>query len=292
MSKSPPAALAAHLTESVRTMRRRYRKRLDRCQKMFSETSVHELRIETRRMLALVDLLRALHATGPLKKIRKVFKQRLDSFDDLRDTHVQLRLLKPLWSNFPEARGLDPWLRRREKRLIAELRHAIKATKQLRVEQRLKDVEKRLRKSSRDENPQMGKAQAAAALHAAFAGVAELRQHVRRSDTTTIHRMRVAFKRFRYVSELLRLQFPRLTAKRLRQMQAYQTLMGHIQDVEVLLAGLAQAVAKKHLAVVDARSLRSELRRRRRDLIDKFMAAVDKLFEFHPEVLTRRTRKN
>jgi len=292
MSKPTTAALAAHLTASVRTMRRRYRKRLDRSQKKFSETSVHELRIETRRMLALVDLLRALHAAGPLKKIRKVFKQRLDSFDELRDTHVQLQLLKPLWREFPEARGLALWLRRREKRLIADLRHAIKATKQLRVEKRLKDMEKLLRKSGRAEGPPMGKAQAAAALQAAFAGVVELHKRVRRSNTETIHRMRVAFKRFRYMSELLQPLFPRVTAKRLRQMQAYQALMGDIQDIEVLLAGLAQAVAKRHLAAVDAGGLRSELQRRRRDLIDTFMAAVDKLFEFHPEKLTRRARKN
>ena len=53
MSKREPVALATHLTASVRTMRRRYRKRLARCQKKFSETSVHHLRIETRRMLAL-----------------------------------------------------------------------------------------------------------------------------------------------------------------------------------------------------------------------------------------------
>jgi CHAD domain-containing protein len=292
MSKSPPAALTAHLTGSVRAMRRRYRKRLDRCQKKFSETSVHELRIETRRMLALVDLLRALHAAGPRKKIRKVFKQRLDSFDELRDTHVQLRLLKPLWREFPEARGFDLWLRRREKRLIVELRHAIKATKQLRVEQRLKDVEKGLRKSGCAEGLPMSKAQAAAALQAAFAGVIELHQRVRRSDTTTIHRMRVAFKRFRYMSELLQPLFPRLITKQLRQMQAYQALMGDIQDLEVLLAGLAQAVARQHLAAVDARGLRSELQRRRDRLIDLFMAEVDKLLEFHPERLTRRTRKS
>ena len=101
MSKSTPAALAAHLTGSVRTMRRRYRKRLDRAQKKFSETAVHDLRIETRRMLALLDLLDALRVGEGLKKTRKIFKQRLDAFDRLRDTHVQLSLLKPLWRDFP-----------------------------------------------------------------------------------------------------------------------------------------------------------------------------------------------
>src|SRR6185436_17907080 len=98
-----PAELAAHLAGSIRTMRRRYRKRLACCQEAFSETSVHDLRIETRRVLAMLDLMRALHFQDSLKKTRRIFKKRLDTFDELRDTQVQLLLLKPLRRDFPEA---------------------------------------------------------------------------------------------------------------------------------------------------------------------------------------------
>ncbi|PYJ02859.1 MAG: hypothetical protein DME25_14800 [Verrucomicrobia bacterium] len=290
MSFESSRALAAHVVARVRTMRRRYRKQLARCQQRFSEKSVHELRVETRRMLALVDLLRALEAGASLKKIRKLFKQRLDSFDQLRDTHVQLLLLKPLWRDFPEARSFDLWLRRREKRLTGDLRHRIKTTKQLRVEQCLKEVQKQLRKSARAEKSPLGKARAAAALSHAFARVLKLRQRVRWSNAETIHRMRVAFKRFRFMSELLRPLFPGLTTGRLRQMQAYQRLMGKVQDMEVLLAGLRQAVAKAHLPADAARGLHKELMRRRRGLIGTFRASVDKLFEFQPEQLTHQAR--
>src|SRR5882762_8215229 len=117
MQREFPAALASHLAGSIKTMRRRYRKRLARSQKKFSESSVHDLRIETRRMLAMLDLLRALHFEYSLRKTRKIFKERLDAFDELRDTHVQLQLLKPFWRDFPEAREFDLLLRRREQRL-------------------------------------------------------------------------------------------------------------------------------------------------------------------------------
>ena len=110
MNPDFPAELARHLAESVRAARRRYRKRLARCQDKFSENAVHELRIETRRILALLDLLEALRCAAPLKKLRKTFKRRLDAFDDLRDTHVQQVLLKPLWKDFPEARPLKKHL--------------------------------------------------------------------------------------------------------------------------------------------------------------------------------------
>jgi len=57
-----PPQLAGHLAESVRSARRRYRKRLARCQEKFSEKAVHGLRIETRRILA--DIVRENQARG------------------------------------------------------------------------------------------------------------------------------------------------------------------------------------------------------------------------------------
>jgi len=283
-----PAELAAHLRESIKTMRRRYRKRLARCQKQFSETSVHDLRIETRRMLAMLDLLRALHIPDSLRKARKTFKQRLDAFDELRDTQVQLLLLKPLWRNFPEAREFDLVLRRREQRLIGELRKEIKQMKQLRLERRFKSLEKQLRECTGAKSPERTKVLASAALRETFARVAALQQRVRRSHTDSIHRMRVAFKRFRYVSELLQPFFPRLTVRRLREMQAYQGLMGDIQDIEVLIASVKQAVQLALLPAHDVRHLLRELTGRRLVLIDTFMAAADRLFEFQPDKFARR----
>ena len=284
-----PSALAAHLAAALKLMRRRYRKRLARCQEKFSETSVHDLRIETRRMLAMLDLLRALHFEDSLRKTRKVFKRRLDAFDELRDTQVQLLLLKPLWRRFPEAREFDLVLRRREKRLIGELGKEIKRMRQLRLERRLKALEKQLRKSARTPPPQEGKALATAALRESFGQVAALRLRVRRTNTETIHRLRVAFKRFRYMSESLQPLFPLLTPKRLREMQAYQTLMGDIQDIEVLIAAVKQAVQLVLLPALAVRGLLKELRQRRVVLIEKFLAAADRLFEFQPDKFAQKS---
>jgi len=52
VSPNFPPKLATHLAESVCAARCCYRKRLARCQKKFSEHAVHDLRTETRRILA------------------------------------------------------------------------------------------------------------------------------------------------------------------------------------------------------------------------------------------------
>ena len=278
-----PSELAVYLADSVRAARRRYRTRLARCQERFSEKAVHELRIETRRVLAMIDLLRTLHFGDALDRTRKGFKKRLDAFDDLRDTHVQLGLLKPFWREFPESLQLRVLLRRRERRLVEQLRSGIKAMRSKRFNRRLKQIEKALRRCGRARTPTIGTASAEAALRQAFARVVRLRRLARRSRTATLHRLRVAFKRYRYMTELLQPFLFQRTLPLLDRMKQYQAMAGDIQDLEVLLARVADAVKDGALTPAEVRHLRRELLRRRRRAIDAFMAKADDVFEFQPE---------
>ena len=283
MNPNFPAELARHLAESVHDARRRYRKRLDRCQKRFSEKAVHDLRIETRRILALLDLLEGLHFPEPLKKLRKTFKKRLDAFDDLRDTHVQLDLLKPLWPDFPEASGLKKCLRKCEKRLVPKLSGKIRTTKNGRLNRQLKQVEKALRQHGKAPGGGRVDSLAPAFLGGAFRRVLALRRGVRRNKPATIHRMRVAFKRFRYTVELLRPFVPQYTPQRLDRMKDFQAAAGNIQDLAVLLATLDQHVRAGELPLDNVRNLRTELLRQERQAIDSFMSRIDELMKFEPE---------
>ena len=282
MPTALPALLARALADGLRTLRRRYCKRLERCQRRFSEAAVHELRVETRRLLAMLDLLRAFQFSRTLRKTRRVLKRRLDAFDALRDTHVCLALLKPLRREVPEARVLDPLWRRQERQWVAELRRNIKATKHARLQKRLKKLETSLRESAITAPRQTTNALVLAALREAFANVEALRRGVRRRSPATIHRLRVAFKRVRYKCELLRPLLPGLTKKHLQHMRAFQARMGDIQDLEVMLAAVTMATEQQHVPPVVARGLRQTLLARRRDAIDRFLASVDELSTFDP----------
>lgn len=278
-----PLKLATHLAESVRASRRCYRKRLERCQEKFSEKAVHGLRTETRRILALLSLLEALHFDGSLKKLRKIFKQRLDAFDDLRDTHVQLVLLKPLWPKFPEACDLEKHLCKCEKELVSELSREIQTEKSGKLNRGLKEIQKSLRQCAK--NPPIGRSTSVAQtlLGGAFRRVVALRRHIKRSQPKTIHRTRVAFKRFRYTAELLQPFLPQFTPQRLARMKEFQAAAGNIQDVAVLLARLDKDVKNGELDATCIQKLRAELLRRERNAIDSFMERIDELMDFEPE---------
>ena len=283
MNANFPPKLATHLTESVRFARRCYRKRLARCQKKFSEKAVHDLRTETRRMLALLDLLEALHFEGSLKKLRKTFKKRLDCFDDLRDTHVQLVLLKPMWKKFPEAAELKKHLCQCEKRLVSELSKEIQTTKSGKLNGRLKDIEKELRKCAKNPPRERSTALAQMLLGGAFRRVVILRRQIKRNKPATIHKMRVAFKRLRYTAELLQPFSAHFTPERIARMKQFQSEAGEIQDVAVLLVRLARDVKSGDLKADDIKNLRDELLQQERRAIDSFMERINELMDFEPE---------
>jgi CHAD domain-containing protein len=233
-------------------------------------------------MLALLDLLDALQLGGALKKIRKVFKKRLDAFDDLRDTQVERRLLHPLWGDFPEARPVRKWLERREEALVVQVQREVEAAESRDLKRRLKILDADL------SSPQPGyprarqRAAAAAALMDAYSKVARLREAVRADHAPTIHKLRIAFKRYRYMSELLSPFFAEFTPKRLRRMHDFQGAAGSIQDLEVLLTHLELATAGGELDDRVTRRLRSHLARLRQDAIEAFVAQLDELATFRP----------
>jgi CHAD domain-containing protein len=267
MSARSSTSLAASLASRLKAERRRYGKRLERGQREFSEKAVHDLRVETRRLLALLDVLFALQFPGPLKKIRKVFKKRLDAFDELRDTHVQLTLLKLLCREIPAARELHALLCRRQRRLTNELRKEVHATKDASWERRLKTVEEELRGSDGKMANEATRLAILAAVREAFDQVVALRQRICADRSATIHRTRVAFKRFRYMCELLCAYLPELKAEDLGRMREYQAMMGNIQDIVVLLAGVRRAVADKEISGRTVGPLRRELLRRLKTLV-------------------------
>ena len=116
----------------------------------------------------------------------------------------------------------------------------------------------------------------------AFARVARLCRHVRAGDTKTIHRTRIAFKRFRYMVEALAPLLPAVTPDHRRAMRGYQCMMGDIQDMEVLLAALDKFVQKEGVDAGSARRLKKELVRWRQLLIQIYLNAAGRLRRFWP----------
>lgn len=273
-------AVMGHLAASLKQQWKRYRKELKRCQKKFSEKAVHETRIATRRLLSLVELLGPFLSATNAEAVRERLKRHLDTFDDLRDTHVQLLAVASLRRPFPAARPFHAYLRDREDRLTRRARKDIRRIKLRRLGTLVAACRDDFDAWRRESDPETALARLFRSVNDAFARTQALRARINPGDPLTIHRTRIAFKKYRYMVEALVPSLPGLSPSLLARMRRYQARMGSIQDAEVLLAGLDKFLRKTKTARAEVAPFRAAIVRRQQRWIRTFMASSGKLDEF------------
>ncbi len=206
-----------------------------RCREDFSEEAVHDMRIASRRLLALVDLLQEVTPHLNLKNLRAVFKNQLDSLDNLRDTQVMLAEFTENIENLPELATLIKFLKKREKRLLEAAEHDVHEFKLTRIARQIENTRTNLASLNAEQelSPRL-----LPALDNARLKVNQRLQAVDPSQPFTIHRVRIAFKKFRYMLEIIAPILPEFPKTLFKTMHDYQASMGEIQDVEVMLRTL------------------------------------------------------
>ncbi len=290
LEANPSIGVNEYLAASLRKQWKRYRKKLKSCQREFSQSAVHESRVETRRLISIVDLLRSFLADGPIKKARRILKRHLDRFDELRDTHVQLLSLAKMLRIFPVLQPFHAALEERERRAVKSTARKIKRIKAARLARLVAALAKGLEAAPKPgARRRAGPTRLLQAVNRAFTRVVELRRSIVPRDTATIHRTRVAFKNFRYMVEALAPLFPGVSARQFQAMKEHQSMMGDIQDNEVLLASFAEFRRKGSISPDSAGRFEEELLRRRRWLIGAYLQNADQLREFWPS--SHRPRK-
>jgi CHAD domain-containing protein len=224
------------LLNSLDTRWKKYRSVLKRCRAEFSEEAVHDVRVAARRLLALFDLLRSVVPHARMQKIRRVLKNQLDDFDDLRDTQVLLADISEYIHDLPDLEVFREYLEKKEKKLLRDARKLVKSHKSGGLSGRVEKM-----RAMTAELPGEGLAeQLLEAADEAYARVIRLYQAVDAEQVATIHKLRIAFKRFRYMVEIIHPLREDCPLDNFKRMHAYQTMMGDIQDMEVALEQLME----------------------------------------------------
>jgi CHAD domain-containing protein len=282
-SRNPGPDASACLADTLRERWRRYRKAYGQCRKEFSEDSVHQLRVETRRLIALLDLLDSLIHREELDALRRALKKSFRRLARLRDTQVQLLFVEKHRRHFPEIRPFAKALRRLEKRLIRNLDKRVHQTGLRKMNRLATGLRNGLVPDlAKAGLPSRGHTLLTRHARTAFNRVVTLRRRIDPDCPLTIHRTRVAFKRFRYLVELLHPWLPRFSLRRLQTMHDYQVLMGEIQDLEVLQHTLDQFITTHPDSAQTLNGFCQEIERQHQTRITRYLVAADKLFYFWP----------
>jgi CHAD domain-containing protein len=279
---TPLTDVRSLVLDSLHARWQTFRAELKRCQKKYSEEAVHDLRVATRRLISTLDLVASIDHEADLRKLRRDLKRQLKRVGPLRDVQVQLMSIAKVLPSFPELQGFSDVLVKRERKLVQRLGVELTRVKTGKLKKGIATATKQV--EALLDTPavqQERRAKAIRAVDIAFNRVVERKQAIDPTDSASIHGMRVAFKKFRYMVESLAPLLDGVTSKQLKAMNAFQGSMGDIQDAEVLLTNVLSFARTRGVEseAALARAL-EELSRRRTALIETFLRAADTLFTF------------
>ncbi len=224
------------LSNSLHTRWEKFLAELDTCNREFSEGAVHDFRVAARRLLSTLDLLRTVVQDPGIRKTRRILKEQLDKLDELRDVQVLLADISENIQEFPHLQPFEKYLLRREKKLMRDTRKEIKSLK-------TEDLSRRIRKLNKMIETYITTNLDAClfpAIDEAYAIVNQRYTLVDPAQPATIHRLRIAFKKFRYMVEVVYPLLEDFPADHPKRMHDYQSIMGNIQDMEAAMHELTR----------------------------------------------------
>jgi len=224
---------AAFLDGTGRERIARFRQRLEGATAdPTSEDAIHDLRVSIRRVLAWIAVREELIGPDPaLREARGALKRLMSPLGRLRDAHVKRDAIRRLVPSGDRT---------------SYLYAVLVASDVVRWEERVRDI-LRMRRTAKlritAPKPRVAAARgidvepAAARLLARLAAAVARHREAALSpgNPDALHRMRLAFKRYRYSWELLSPLFPGNSRAAAKRYHAFQTLLGTIHDCDVVL---------------------------------------------------------
>lgn len=230
---------AARLVASaVRLHWRRSRGELEKSVEHAGSASVHDLRVALRRLLSTLELVAALDSPAPAKRVRRL-EQMLRSLSPLRDLEVEKHTLEAMSVHEPELRESAAELERERAALAKRLTKRLARFETLEMELALERTAENLELEA--STPQASKLMVLATVARAYARFDRRRRAVSGGDPRALHRVRLAFKRYRYTVEAAMPLLPARAARSLLLMKQFQDELGAIQDASVLLETLRRS---------------------------------------------------
>jgi CHAD domain-containing protein len=246
-----------------------------------SSKCIHDLRVTTRRLIARLELVGAVSNNEEIVRVQKDLKKLLKRMGALRDLQVELENLARLRANGVVS-DFKQNLERRKTREVKTVRMDLKSGKRRRIQESIKalrpdfetlhsgpdniEVRRSIERLIRTRRSEFFKA----------------RRRFKPGNEETLHKMRIALKKFRYVVEAAQPVLGGWAAESARKMHDFQQLMGNSRDVEILRAYLERWAVKrgKEVAVVPVLERLTKMRAR---MIIRITQASD-MIEHIPQI--------
>ena len=235
-----------------------------------SEKSVHEFRVNARRLIENLELARTASKGKQMGKLKRRLKKFLNNTSALRDLQVQLATVTALPAS-PVIDDFTGHLQRLEQKKLSKIENKLKRKRNTRLIEMFKKV---LQKG--------GRIPSAAMRRILGNRENEFRKAKRRFDNSephseeALHEMRIALKKLRYAMEAAQAILTQGEKDRIEAMRAFQKLMGDSRDLALLRVELEHWANKKgkKLAVIPALT---HLQEKRQTLLNQLLESSHEL---------------
>jgi CHAD domain-containing protein len=239
-------------------------------------------------MLAMLAILRSVDAQAPTKKLHRSLKDQLDELDELRDAQVMLVETAHMLEKIPQLAPIQVYefqmyLEKGEKDLIHKAQIDLGASRPAEVERRFQKLRFAAEGHIRDE---LLLDKLLASVDEAQAKVARAVQNLDAERPDTIHRVRIAFKSFRYMIETVHPFLQDYPERLLKCMHDYQDAMGSTHDATVLMETIRKFEADlsrrsgAEPSEFDARKIEAYYRKRLDQFVRAYFKRKDEFFTF------------
>jgi CHAD domain-containing protein len=261
------------LIESLEDRWKRFRKELKALRRDLTVDAVHDERTACRRLLSVLGVLEPLVGRKRVRAPRRELKRVLRALGPLRDVHIELERAKRLRGD-PRIPRFREYLRGQGRELEKKAARRADRVRPAKLRASLRRIEKRLEGAR--SSPRL-----LDAIDTDFSMLLDERRSLDLTDVKTVHRLRVAVKKFRYDVEALRPLLRGFERRRLEQLHRLQDLLGDLHDLEVMSASYRDFTRKEgRKGVPQVLPLQKYLLERHHEELRKAVGTADRIFEF------------
>lgn len=242
------------LTDHIKSIKKDLKFKFYECRETMSVDSVHDLRVDLRKLMSVSELALNFQSVNP--KTKKAFGKMQKLFSDTRDIHVAIGYITNKLESNSDIEGFITYLETlrttRENLLRAKL-----------IEFKMPKLEKKIDKmtalvsSSEFKNNFLSTLRMK--LDDSFLEVVKNIELINKNDIETMHEVRIQLKNFRYLFEIHSLIFTDEN-ERIKNLKNLQDWLGEIQDLKVLkkllhdYSGETKTDIKEILSFIDERN--------------------------------------
>lgn len=250
--------------------------------------AIHDIRVCSRRLITLLNFYLTKGSSLYAQNLSKILKFYFKNLSKLRDVQILIENNQTKSIQSKEWNSFIKFLLSREKELKRKVDNLFSENSRAEIEGLMFFFKQELVNTLN--KGELTLFDLVEMINKQFEKSVQFLQNINIEKIETIHKFRIEFKKFRYLYELLYPIYPEKLMES-KELGKYQTLLGNIQDSEVLLNYIAKYIRKSNGSVY-FKELLIEANQMKTKHIILFFERKDDLFKFWNSSIHLNTSAN